>query len=93
MSRGWNYNSGDWWIRCDVCNRKVKASETKERWDGFRVCPDDFEVRHPQDFIRARQDKISVPFSRGNPDDNFVGEYTPTEHTWNGEAVDLMEMN
>ena len=61
------YKSGDWNITCDVCSKKIKASQAKKRWDGFIVCVDDFEMRHPQDFVRARQDKISVPYSRPIP--------------------------
>lgn len=64
MSKGWNYVSGDWWITCDSCGKKLKASESKKRWDGFQVCPDDWEERQPLDFIRARMDKISVSFQR-----------------------------
>lgn len=59
--------SGSWNVTCDVCSKKIKASDAKQRWDGFIVCPDDFENRHPQDFVRARQDKISVPFTRPIP--------------------------
>ena len=58
------YVSGDWNVVCDSCSVKIKASKTKRRWDGFQVCPACFETRHPQDFVRARQDKISVPFTR-----------------------------
>lgn len=66
MSRNY-YKSGEWNITCDVCSRKIKSSMAKKRWDGFIVCPDDYEERHAQDFVRARQDKISVPFSRPIP--------------------------
>jgi len=72
MSRGWQYNSGDWIVTCDVCSRQIRASESKKRWDGFIVCPDDFEMRHPQDFLKARKDQVSVPFSRPEPPDQFV---------------------
>ena len=61
------YISGQFNVTCDVCSRKIKAGQAKKRWDGFIVCPDDFETRHPQDFVRARQDKITVPFSRPIP--------------------------
>ncbi len=60
--------SGDWNIICDVCAKKVKASETKRRWDGLIVCKDDYEFRHPQDFLKAKTDKIAVPFVRNPPD-------------------------
>ena len=66
MSRN-KYVSGQFNVICDVCGKKIKAGEAKHRWDGFIVCPSDFEQRHSQDFVRARQDKISVPFTRPIP--------------------------
>ena len=72
MSHGWDYKSGDWLVICDVCSVKVNASKTRKRWDGFKVCFDCFENRHPQDFIKSRNDKISVPFTRPQPPDVFV---------------------
>ena len=72
MSRTWDYKSGDYWAICDVCSIKIKASKTKTRWDGLIVCPNCFEHRHPQDFIKVRQDKITVPFIRPRPQDTFV---------------------
>lgn len=75
MSRGWKYKSGDFWVTCDICSKQILASESKERWDGFRVCKEDWEPRHPQDFIKTKLDKITVPFSRPEPEDTFV--YVP----------------
>ena len=67
-----NYKTGDWNIICDVCAKKFKASEAKQRWDGLVVCPDDFEHRHPQDFVKAQTDKITVPFTRPIPTEVFT---------------------
>lgn len=76
------YVSGEWNLCCDVCSKKIKASESRKRWDGFIVCPDDYEMRHSQDFVRARQDKISVPFSRPIPTLVFTNvNYIPTGDT------------
>lgn len=72
MSRGWKWDSGSWWVLCDVCNKKTQANQTKQRWDGFIVCKEDWEVRHPQDFVKATTDKISVPFTRPRGTDEFV---------------------
>lgn len=72
MSKDWNYKSGDYWVICDVCGKKIKASHAKHRWDGFIVCDKDFEHRHSQDFIKVRQDKITVPFQRPRPADIFT---------------------
>ena len=71
MSRNY-YVSGQHNVTCDVCSRKIKAGISKQRWDGFRVCPSCFEETHPQDFVRARQDKISVSFSRPIPTLTFT---------------------
>ena len=65
------YIPGSWNVICDSCGRKIKASEAKQRWDGLIVCPDDFEMRQPQDFVKARMDRITVPFTRPRPADLF----------------------
>lgn len=65
------YERGSWNITCDVCGKKMKASHARHRWDGFIVCDADFEHRHPQDLIKTKPDKQSVPFTRP-PQDTFV---------------------
>jgi len=65
---------GDWNALCDSCGRKFKASSLLKRWDGLMVCKQDYEVRHPQDFLRVQREKIAVPFSRPYPSsDTYVG--------------------
>lgn len=64
MSRGWNYRPANWNVICDVCGIKYKASDSKFRWDGLITCPKCFEHRHPQDYLKARPDKITVPYLR-----------------------------
>ena len=66
------YVSGEWNLICDVCSKKIKAHDAKTRWDGLVVCPDDFEHRHPQDYVKAKIDKITVPFTRPRPTDVFL---------------------
>ncbi len=94
MSKGWQYKSGDWWVTCDVCSKQTRASDIRHRWDGLLVCEDDFELRHPQDFIKHKAEKISVPFSRPEPPDQFVDvgyidlyvdeEYVVEDYAWEG---------
>lgn len=67
-----HYASGEWNVICDSCGKKIKASDAKQRWDGFIVCPDDFEIRHEQDFVQSKFDKITVEFSRPRPTDLFT---------------------
>jgi len=66
------YVPRDWNLICDSCSKKIKASESKHRWDGFIVCGSCWEERQPQDFVRAIPDKISVPFSRPQTTDIFT---------------------
>lgn len=86
-----HYLSGEWNVICDVCSKKIKAHEAKQRWDGFIVCPEDFEQRQPQDFVKATTDKITVPFTRPRPVDVFVddGNRTVADATTWTEAVAL----
>lgn len=71
MSKNY-YVSGEWNVTCDVCSKKIKSSQAKQRWDGFIVCPEDYEQRHPQDFVKAKTDKVSVPFTRPIPTITFI---------------------
>ena len=66
------FKSGSWNITCDRCSKKTKADEIKKEWTGFLLFSVYFKNRHPQDFVRARQDKISVPFTRPRPVDIFT---------------------
>ena len=54
---GWK--AGNHWVNCDRCNAHIRAKDAMITWDNYVVCPDDWEVRHPQDFVRGRQDKIT----------------------------------
>ena len=37
------------------------------------VCKEDYEVRHPQDFLRVQKEKIAVPWVRPYPAlDTFI---------------------
>ncbi len=71
MSKNY-FISGEFNVTCDICSKKIKAHEAHHRWDGFIVCADDYEVRHEQDFVRARQDKITIPFTRPIPPLTFT---------------------
>jgi len=43
-----------------VCGQVFLASQMRMRWDNLFVCQADFEVRHPQDFVRGVPDKMDV---------------------------------
>lgn len=81
------YVPGEWNCICDRCGFKFKASQLKEDWQGFRVCKDDFEMRHPQDFVRARVDRISVPWVRMDPPVVISVSSTPSGYYINGVSI------
>lgn len=66
------YVRGDWKTVCDVCGKYYLASALTKRWDGLMVCSSDFEIRQPQDFVRAKIDIQAVPWSRPTSPDTFV---------------------
>lgn len=72
---------GDTNAICDVCGFKFKGSQLKKRWDGAMVCSDDFERRHPQDFIKARPERNNVKDARVEPTPRFlaVNEVQPED--------------
>lgn len=67
-----HYIPHDWNVVCDICSKKIKASESRLRWDGFLVCRDDYEIRHEQDFVKSKQDQITVPYTRPVPEYIFT---------------------
>lgn len=65
------FKSGRWNAICDVCGFKFKSDEMKKRWDGLMVCKADYELDHPQKYLRVREDSSSVPWVRDEPADQF----------------------
>lgn len=45
------------------------------------VCREDFEQRHPSDFLRVQKEKIAVPWSRPYGTDTFLPACTPEGHS------------
>ena len=54
----------------------MRASDLRQRWDGLKVCPDDYEPRQPQDFVRGVADYQAPPWTRPEPQDQFITVYS-----------------
>lgn len=63
---------GEWNCICDVCGFKFKSGMLQKRWDGLMVCKSDYELRHPQDFLRVPKEKVSPPWARPEGTDVFI---------------------
>ena len=44
----------------------------KRHWQGYYLCPDHWEPRQPQDFVRGTKDVQHPPWTQPMPADVFV---------------------
>lgn len=72
MSYKPNYVNGAWKADCDRCGRTYKNYELKLEWDNLRVCQDCWEIRQPQDFVRAVADIQSPAWTRPEGSNIFI---------------------
>ena len=66
------YYPGRYWQICEICGFRFYNTETRKNWKGQVVCKDDWEPKHPQLEIKAKQDNQSVPDPRPEGTDNFL---------------------
>jgi hypothetical protein len=66
------YKKGQHKFICDVCGFERYSEVKKKRWDGLIVCPEDYEVDHPQKYIRVSPDGLPVSDPRPEPADVFA---------------------
>lgn len=50
--------------QCDRCGFDYPLKELKKDWQGFMVCPKDFDLRHPQLDLRVHPEDWSVRNAR-----------------------------
>jgi hypothetical protein len=66
------YKLGSFYRICDRTGFKVRAEDTREEWNGAIVSKHVYEARHPQDMVRGRKDKQTVPNPRPRQADTWV---------------------
>lgn len=54
------YRQGDPKAICDQCGREYHLSELRKNYKGLKVCPKDWEPRHPQELRRPVRESIGV---------------------------------
>lgn len=64
---------GDHYIIDDETGLKIRASESRRRWDGHIVHRDVWEQRHPQDLVKGRIDRQIHGPVRPQGVDAFIG--------------------
>lgn len=45
---------------CQICGFDFNRSQLRKNWRGLWVCPQDYEVRNAQDFVRGVKDPQKV---------------------------------
>lgn len=78
MSKFFKYKSGDPWCNCDICGFSFRNSQLKENHDGYHVCSECYESRHPQEYLRTEPDNI-IP-GCGEDSDEFLDEPFDTSY-------------
>ena len=68
MTKPTGYFPGDWLAACYQCGRERLASTMRKHWQGYWLCPEHWEPRHPQDFVRGVKDIQTVPWSQPQSD-------------------------
>lgn len=63
---------GTWKAICDVCGIRYSSDDLRRRWDGLMVCEADWEVKHPQLYIKVNPETIAPPWVRPEPTDDFI---------------------
>ena len=72
------YIPGDPWCICDQCGFKKRKSKTRKMWNGLIVCADTcYETRHPQDFLKSKQDVQVVKNARPRQENRFISTASP----------------
>jgi hypothetical protein len=67
---------GDHNAACFECGRKRKASELLRHWQGYLVCEEHWEPRHPQDFVRGVPDTQAPAWTQPPGEDSLVAVCT-----------------
>jgi hypothetical protein len=63
---------------CDRCGFPMHLSELKKEWTNYMVCNKCWDPRHPQEFIRAIEDRQTVHNARHVQSSEEVTFITPT---------------
>lgn len=63
-NRKGGYNLGSHLVRCDRSGKIYDAENTRKEWTGLIVGKDEWEPRHPQEFVRGIREDIAVRDAR-----------------------------
>lgn len=73
MAKNLFYAAGQWNFICDFCGKQNKSGDGVLTWNGFYVCKSHKEKRNPQDLLKGVAEVQSLPWSRPEVPETFVG--------------------
>jgi len=77
----------DHWVECQRCGVAFRQSQVRKEWTGLIVCVKNcWESRHPQDFVRGRNDNIA-PVGLTNPESADITRDQVTVSALAGVAI------
>lgn len=78
------YIPGDPYFICDICGWKIRHSQMMRTWDGFIVCPKDYDPKHEQLYKTPvyTDEGRSLPNSRPERPDRFLEDNEITEDSF-----------
>lgn len=68
------YRPGQWKLIDDRTGFAMYSGEARKEWNGAIVRGDQYEYRHPQDFVRGVTENPGVPFARPAQEPRFLGD-------------------
>lgn len=72
-TRSPGFQPGNHWVICDRSGFAIRSKDAMQTWDGLIVKKNDWEIRHPQDFVRSREDHQSPEgLTRSETADTFL---------------------
>ena len=72
MSHVSHFKPGQHLFVCDIDGKVYHSEKKRKMWNGLIVCPDCWNPREAQDFVRGREDKQVVDNPRPEATDVFV---------------------
>ena len=65
------------WGICDTCGQRYRLKQLQEQWDGYKACPECFDIDHPQLKIGEVDSSDNQSLFNPRPD---RGEKSSTEY-------------
>lgn len=92
MGKADKFVLGTYNVICDTCGLKFKANQLRFTWDGYYVCAKCWEPRHPQDLVRGKYDKMTVPIARPDDDIKFYETTLNANESAGDTSINVVSM-